>query len=72
MYVHFGKLITGKQVEKGVYEIVGALTGPVIVVPSSWGDTFPEWLKNAGRERKKRPSAGYGISRFEDTGGRRL
>ena len=34
-------------VEKGISEIVGVFTGPIIVFPGGWGDTLPEWLKNA-------------------------
>lgn len=26
---------------------MGALTDPIIVFPGGWGDTLPEWLKNA-------------------------
>jgi hypothetical protein len=40
-------LTTEKQVEKGISEIVGALTDPIIVFPGGWGDTLPEWLKTA-------------------------
>jgi CO dehydrogenase/acetyl-CoA synthase beta subunit len=36
-----------QSVEKGISDIVGALTDPVIVFPGGWGDTIPEWLKNA-------------------------
>jgi CO dehydrogenase/acetyl-CoA synthase beta subunit len=36
-----------QSVEKGVSDIVGALTDPIIVFPGGWGDTLPEWLKNA-------------------------
>jgi len=36
-----------QSVEKGVSDIVGALTDPVIVFPGGWGDTIPEWLKTA-------------------------
>jgi len=36
-----------KQVEKGVSDIVGALTDPIIVFPGGWGEDLPEWLKNA-------------------------
>ena len=36
-----------KQIEKGISEIVGALTDPIIVFPGGWGDTIPEWLKTA-------------------------
>ena len=27
--------------------MVGALTDPIIVYPGGWGDTLPDWLKNA-------------------------
>jgi hypothetical protein len=40
-------LTTEKQVEKGISEIVGALTDPIIVYPGGWGDTLPEWLKTS-------------------------
>ena len=36
-----------KTVEKGITDIVGCLTDPIIVFPGGWGDTLPEWLKNA-------------------------
>jgi len=36
-----------ENVEKGISEIVGCLTDPIIVFPGGWGDTLPEWLKNA-------------------------
>ena len=39
--------MTTENVEKGVSEIVGALSDPIIVFPGGWGDTLPEWLKNA-------------------------
>jgi hypothetical protein len=35
------------SIEKGVDELVGALTDPIIVFPGGWGDTLPEWLKTA-------------------------
>ena len=34
-------------VEKGISEIVGCLSDPIIVFPGGWGDTLPEWLKSA-------------------------
>jgi len=34
-------------IEKGISEIVGVFTDPIIVFPGGWGDTLPEWLKNA-------------------------
>ena len=34
-------------VEKGISDIVGALTDPIIVFPGGWGEDLPEWLKNA-------------------------
>ena len=36
-----------KQTEKGISEIVGVFTDPILVFPGGWGDTLPEWLKNA-------------------------
>ena len=38
---------TPKTVEKGISEIVGCLSDPIIVFPGGWGDTLPEWLKSA-------------------------
>jgi len=40
-------LTTEKQIEKGISEIVDALTDPIIVFPGGWDDTIPEWLKTA-------------------------
>ena len=40
-------MTTEKQVEKGISDIVGALTDPILVFPGGWGDTLPEWLKHA-------------------------
>jgi len=34
-------------VEKGISEIVGVFSDPIIVFPGGWGDTLPEWLKKA-------------------------
>jgi len=39
-------LTTEKQIEKGISDIVGALTDPIIVFPGGWGDSLPEWLKS--------------------------
>ena len=38
---------TPKTVEKGISEIVGVFTDPILVFPGGWGDTLPEWLKTA-------------------------
>ncbi|GAH80711.1 unnamed protein product [marine sediment metagenome] len=38
--------MTTKNVEKGISEIVGALTDPIIVFPGGWGDSLPDWLKS--------------------------
>ena len=38
---------TPKTVEKGISEIVGCLCDPIIVFPGGWGDSLPDWLKNA-------------------------
>ena len=40
-------MTTEKHLEKGIPEIVGVFTDPIIVFPGGWGDTLPEWLKNA-------------------------
>ncbi|MDP2730497.1 MAG: hypothetical protein Q8O55_08435 [Dehalococcoidales bacterium] len=40
-------MTTEKQIERGISEIVGALTDPIIVFPGGWGDTLPDWLKTA-------------------------
>ncbi|GAI34593.1 unnamed protein product, partial [marine sediment metagenome] len=34
-------------IEKGISEIVGALTDPIIVFPGGWGDSLPDWLKTS-------------------------
>jgi hypothetical protein len=36
-----------ETVEKGISEIVGVFTDPVLVFPGGWGDTLPQWLKDA-------------------------
>ena len=36
-----------RTVEKGISDIVGCLTDPIIVFPGGWGDTLPDWLKTA-------------------------
>ena len=36
-----------KTMEKGISEIVGVFTDPILVFPGGWGDSLPEWLKNA-------------------------
>jgi len=36
-----------RELEKGINEIVGVFSDPIIVMPGGWGDTLPQWLKNA-------------------------
>ena len=36
-----------KSVDSMVGDLVGTLTDPIIVYPGGWGDSLPEWLKNA-------------------------
>jgi hypothetical protein len=36
-----------KNVNSMVGDLVGTLTDPIIVYPGGWGDSLPEWLKNA-------------------------
>ena len=40
-------MTTEKQMEKGISDIVGVFTDPILVFPGGWGDTLPDWLKNA-------------------------
>ena len=40
-------MTTEKQIEKGISDMVGALTDPILVFPGGWGDTLPKWLKHA-------------------------
>ena len=40
-------MTTEKQIERGISEIVGALTDPILVFPGGWGDTLTDWLKTA-------------------------
>jgi len=40
-------LTTERQIEKGISDVVGCLTDPIIVFPGGWGDTLPDWLKTA-------------------------
>jgi len=36
-----------ETIEKGISDIVGVFTDPILVFPGGWGDTLPGWLKNA-------------------------
>ena len=40
-------MTTEKEVEKGISDITGVFCDPIIVFPGGWGDTLPDWLKNA-------------------------
>ena len=40
-------MTTEKQIEKGISEIVGVFTDPIIVFPGGWGEDLPDWLKTA-------------------------
>jgi len=40
-------LTTENKIEKGISDIVGVFTDPIIVFPGGWGDDLPEWLKDA-------------------------
>ena len=33
--------------EQYISDLVGVFTDPIIVFPGGWGDTLPDWLKNA-------------------------
>ena len=36
-----------RATEKGISDLVGVFTDPILVFPGGWGDTLPEWLKGA-------------------------
>ena len=36
-----------KNIYSMIDDLVGTLTDPIIVYPGGWGDSLPEWLKNA-------------------------
>jgi len=40
-------MTTEKQLEKGISDIVGVFSDPILVFPGGWGDTLPDWIKNA-------------------------
>ena len=33
-------------IEKGISDIVGVFTDPILVFPGGWGDSLPDWLKS--------------------------
>ena len=41
------RIDNAKQLEKGISDIVGVFTDPILVFPGGWGDTLPDWLKEA-------------------------
>lgn len=40
-------MATEVQIDKRISDIAGSLRDPVIVYPGGWGDTLPDWLKDA-------------------------
>jgi len=36
-----------RNIDSMIGDLVGTLTDPIIVYPGGWGDSLPEWLKNA-------------------------
>ena len=40
-------MTTEKQLDKGISDIVGVFTDPILVFPGGWGDSLPDWLKGA-------------------------
>ena len=40
-------MTTEQKLDKGMSDIVGALTDPIIVMPGGWGDSLPDWIKPA-------------------------
>jgi hypothetical protein len=39
--------LNNRTMEKGIPDIVGVFTDPILVFPGGWGDTLPDWLKGA-------------------------
>jgi len=39
--------LNNRTVEKGISDIVSVFTDPILVMPGGWGDTLPDWLKQA-------------------------
>jgi len=35
------------SIDKVISELVDVFNDPILVFPGGWGDTLPEWLKNA-------------------------
>jgi hypothetical protein len=35
------------SIDKGISDILGVFTDPILVFPGGWGDTLPGWLKEA-------------------------
>src|SRR3989304_10593348 len=42
-----GGFTVAKSTDTMIGDLVGTLTDPIIVYPGGWGDSPPEWLKNA-------------------------
>jgi len=42
-----GDGIVSQNIDSMIGDLVGTLTDPIIVYPGGWGDSLPEWLKNA-------------------------
>jgi len=35
-----------QTIEKGISDIVGVFTDPILVFPGGWGDSLPDWIKS--------------------------
>lgn len=36
-----------QTMDKGISDIVGVFTDPILVFPGGWGDTLPDWIKTS-------------------------
>ena len=36
-----------QKLDKGISDIAGVFTDPIIVMPGGWGDTLPDWIKTS-------------------------
>jgi hypothetical protein len=38
-------VVTDRETDGWISDLVGSLTDPIIVMPGGWGDTLPDWIR---------------------------
>ena len=38
-------MVTDRDTDGWISDLVGSLTDPIIVMPGGWGDTLPSWIR---------------------------